>query len=859
MNFCGHCAASLLLVCDKCQFKNPRDFAFCGGCGYDLNQPSAAIRPAINTDSAERRQLTVLFCDVVGSSILSESVDPEELREIMQKYRAVSDSVIKKYNGHTAQYLGDGILAYFGYPKANEDDAQRSVLAGIELVSQVQQLNRKLYRDHQIEISIRIGIHTGLVVVGDITGGRENSLALGTTPNIAARIQDYAKPNTVIISLNTYRLIQQLFDCKPLGEQLFKGFSTPIKVYQAIKSLDINRWIAACETKNIIPLIGREQESSLLIDRLDQAIRGTGQAVLLNGEAGIGKSRLTQYVREHVEHIPHQILECWGSPQYQNSYLHCIINVLRRTWQLDTLKTRDQQLDAIQAQLASLDIPIQDSVPLIAELLSIDLRSSSFSDSKLPPQEKKRQTLNILLSLFNNLSKQNTLILIAEDLHWIDPTTLELIGLIIDQVPTNKIFLLLTFRLEFQPPWQARSHVTQISINRLTRKQSGKMIGWITQHKKLPMELFQQIIDRTDGIPFFVAELTQMVLNSNALTEENGHYKLKNAILPLKIPATLQDSLMARLDELGPEKELAQISAIVGREFSHEVLHAVLAKQQASTSDSLMLHLSNLVCSEFLYQRGLPPHASYMFRHALVHEAAYESLLFKTRHKYHRQIAEILTENFPKIVNENPELIAHHYANGGDHLTAIKYWIIAGDTALMRSALVDAIIHLTNGLRCVEQLQLSDEKKLSQELLLQAKLAKAYAMLRGYGDSAVQKCFSRAYEISKEISQSELSLQILHGLWEYYVVRAELNTAAELAERIDESTDYINHPELATETKRVIGSTLFWKGEFSEAKGYLLEGLSQQHEFFDLQSSGTTQDPRVAGLSNLACLLWLTG
>jgi len=866
MNFCGRCATAILIACKQCQFESPADFKFCGRCGNDIltpNQRRSSDLPKPLTDnyfdSAERRQLTVLFCDVVGSSILSESVDPEELREIMQKYRAVSDAVVKKYNGHTAQYLGDGILAYFGYPKANEDDAERAVRAGIELIENIKSINQQLSSDHHIELNIRIGIHTGLVVVGNTLSDNQNSLALGTTPNIAARIQDFATPNTVIFSHNTYQLVKHQIECKQLGEQMFKGFSTPIRVYQALKPLDINRWQASCDHDNIMPLIGREQEAALLIDRFEQAVAGTGQAILLHGEAGIGKSRMTQFMRECIEDTPHQIIECWGTAHYQNSYLHCIIKVLRQLWGLNNISDPMLQLACIEKSVNALDTAPAESVPLLAELLGIDLTSSQYQICHLPPTKKKNQILDLLLAILTNVGSEHVTVMIAEDLHWIDSTTLELLGLIIDQVPTHKIFVLLTFRPEFQPPWQSRSHLTQISINRLTRKQSSKMLSWITRHKKLPAELFQQIIDKTDGIPFYVEELTNMAIHSNLLVEADDHYSLRNSIVPLQIPATLQDSLMARLDSLGPEKELAQISAIVGREFSQEVLQAVMKKQGISKHASLEGHLSNLVCSELLYQKGLSPKASYMFRHALVHEAAYQSLLIKTRRKYHVQIAQILTENYPNIVDQNPELLAHHYANGEDHITAIDYLIIAVDTALKRSAIVDAIIHLGTALQCIERINAPYEKKLTLELSIQVRLAKAYSMTRGYGDPSVEKCYTRAHDISMEISKSTQSFPMLMGMWEYYVVRAKLETATELANVMDTIAND-DDSGLALVSKRIIGSTLFWKGQFSSAKTYLLQGIKNTEISANADSViSASQDSRVAGLSNLACLLWLTG
>lgn len=861
MKFCGQCAGILQLVCRHCEFANPADFKFCGNCGHNLLAETnlggtRGLTSATRTteQGAERRQITVLFCDVVGSSQLSEELDPEELRDIMQRYRVLCNTVIENNTGFTAQYLGDGILAYFGYPTANEDDARHAVSAGLEIIVRMCQLNQELAENFPVQLALRIGIHTGLVVIGDLRTNAGSNLALGTTPNIAARLQDLARANQIVLSAETYKLIRPYFKCQALGEHALKGFSRPITVYLAQGALDIHRWLAVSTQETALPLIGRDQESALLLDRVDQAIAGVGQAVLLSGEAGIGKSRLAQFVREHVAGIPHTLIECWGTPQFQHSYLHCVINVVRRMWQLDELTDKAAKLARVEKALATLSLPVEQSLPLIADLIGIALDMET-EFQRWPLQERKERTLELLLNLFTAMAMQKVVIFIAEDLHWIDPTTVDLLGRLIDQVPTLRVFVLLTFRMEFVTPWLPRSHLTHISINRLTRKQSGQMIRLLAKNKTMPMELLEQIIDKTDGIPFFLEEMTRMILDSGMLQEYADHYRLRKSLSDICIPSTLQDSLMAKLDKLGPGKQLAQICAIVGREFQHDLLQVVVQTEERDFCSQM----SRLVLSELLYQRGLPPHASYMFRHALVHEAAYESLLKKTRLKYHQQIARILIEKFPELRLENPELVAYHYAAGGDHEQAIKYWIIAGETALRHCAVIDAIIHLSKGLDCFHLLP-PTRKNPQYELTLQAKLGIAYIMSRGYGSAEVESCFSRAYTISRELPNNLETFPILCGLWEYYVARAELPSAFDLAGLMEQAAANLEAPKLQLEASRAKGSTLFWQGKLEQAKPYLERGtalLTQAPNSFS--NVIPIQDPAVAALSNYACLLWLQG
>ncbi|WP_455376294.1 adenylate/guanylate cyclase domain-containing protein [Kaarinaea lacus] len=866
MKFCGQCAASLSPTCPKCQFNNPSDFKFCGNCGTPLdagnnttdNQHSSGTASLGTGDDthAERRQLTVMFCDVVGSAALSEIIDPEDLRDIMGDYRDTCQKAVAKYQGHIAQYLGDGILTYFGYPSANEDDAYRAVQTGLELIRSIRQLNEQLFQQKGIRLSIRIGIHTGLVVIGEIGSDDKRSLALGTTPNVAARIQDLAQPDSVTISDATYRLVQSRFSVSSMGEHKLKGFTHPIHIYNVDDSEAGSRNRSSDSFYNQIPLIGREQECALMVDRLEHAKTGHGQVVLLSGEAGIGKSRLVQLLREVVNDEEDYILECWGSPYHKNSFLHCVITVLHNVLELDQLNSDEEKIQKLEAPLASFGISLSENIPLLAELLSINIPEGRYQITQTTPQQRKQKILEAILGLVMGMAAERMVVIVMEDLHWVDPTTIELLGMLIDQAPTSNIFILLSYRLEFSPPWTPRSHITQISINRLTRKQSGRMVRWLANNKDLPVPVFNEILNKTDGTPFFVEELTKMVLESDILKETHEYYELAGPNSKLAIPSTLQDSLMARLDRLGPSKELAQLSATLGREFSYNVLSAVTG----NIYDNLAVKLSQLVSKELLYQRGLPPGSNYTFRHALVHEVAYESLLKKTRQKYHRKIAEILATQFPEQIQENPEIMAHHCHEAGDYESATQYWSRAGRMAIQRSANSDATVHLTSAILALDNLP-EGPKKAEAELQIQAALGLAYMLLKGYAAEEVQSAYGRAYDLCRYIGKSTSTFPVLCGLWEFYLVRAELDTAQDLAVQLQSSipSDDAN-TDFFLEAQRILGATSFWRGDFTSAEHHLQRALNTP------DNDGTSrhkpvygQDSRVAALASSACVSWLMG
>ncbi|MBI3304392.1 MAG: AAA family ATPase, partial [Deltaproteobacteria bacterium] len=568
--------------------------------GSQLSVASSSQPPASQTsdsrlidprrDAGERRQLTVMFCDLVGSTALSEQLDPEELREVVRAYQDTCTTVIQRYDGHIAQHLGDGLLVYFGYPQAHEDDAQRAVRAGLEIVGAIHELPVQNTRLQQ-PLQVRIGIHTGLAVVGEVGGSdKREILALGETPNVAARLQGLAEPDTVVISTATQRLVAGLFACQDLGPQTLKGLSTPLTVHRVMRESEVHSRFEVAVQTGLTPLVGRDHEVGLLRERWMQARGGAGQVVLLGGEAGIGKSRLVQVLKEQVAGEPHTRLECRCSPYYQNSALYHVIDLLQRVLQFQREDSPEEKLRRLENALevgATHASPLQiDTLPLFAALLSLPL-PERYPPLTLTPQKQKEKTQQAVLAWLLKEAERQPVRFDVEDLHWADPSTLELLGLFIDQAPTARLLIVLTFRPEFTPPWAPHSHLTSLTLSRLPRKQAEVMVEKVAGGKTLPAEVLQQVITKTDGVPLFVEELTKTVLESGLLKEADGHYELTGPLPPLAIPATLQDSLMARLDRLAPVREVAQVGATLGREFSYELLQAVSLLDEVSLQQAL--------------------------------------------------------------------------------------------------------------------------------------------------------------------------------------------------------------------------------------------------------------------------------
>ena len=818
-------------------------------------QQVASLTP-LQTAEAERRQLTVLFCDLVDSTVLASQRDPEELREVVRAYQEACAKVIAYFEGHIAQYLGDGLLVYFGYPLAHEDDAQRAVRAGLGLVEALATLNSRLGQVHDVRLAARVGIHTGLVVVGTMGGGgRQEQLALGDTPNIAARLQGLAAPDTVVISAATARLVEGFFTWHALGAQDLKGLPQPLQVYRVLHARGTQTRLDVAATRGLTPLVGRDAEVTLLLERWTQVKEGRGQVIVLSGEAGIGKSRLVQVLKEHVADTPHTRWECRCSPYYQHTTLYPLSEFFHRTlhWQGDD--TPDAKLEKLEHALHQYALPLDATVPLMAALLSLPLPADRYPPLVLSPQRQRQQTLDTLVAILLALAAQQPVLLIVEDLHWVDPTTVEWLHLVVDQAPTTALCLLLTYRPEFQPPWGFRAHVTPLTLTRLPQTQTEAMLMRVAGSKALPTELRQQIMVRTDGVPLFVEELTKMVLESGLLQEREDRYELVGPLPPLAIPTTLQDSLTARLDRLAGVKMVAQLGAVLGREFSYEMIQAVARIDEAT----LQFGLGRLVDAGLLYQWGHLPQATYLFKHALIQDTAYQSLLRSTRQQYHQHIAHVLMEQFPDTVETQPELVAHHYTEAGLAEPAVALWQQAGEQAMKRSAHLEAIAHLRQGLELLKTLP-DTPARTQRELTLQITLGVPLQATKGYTAPEVEQTYTRAQELCHQVGDTPQLLPVLHGLYRFYLVRAEHETAYEFGRQCLRLAQNLQESSLLLEAYRPLGLTSFYLGQLTASRRYLEQAIAlydpQQHRSHAFLY---TTDPGATCLSFAALTLWHLG
>jgi class 3 adenylate cyclase/tetratricopeptide (TPR) repeat protein len=747
-------------------------------------------------NEAERRQLTVMFADLVGSTALATKLDPEDLRKIVGTYQRCCAEVIAKPGGFVARYLGDGVLAYFGYPQAHEDDAERAVRAGLALVAAV----AKLDAGPAPALRVRVGIATGLVVVGDLRGegAAPEHEVVGQTPNLAARLQALAEPDTVVIAGSTRCLLGELFECRALGGKPLKGFDHPVPVWHVVGPSAVDSRFEALRATRT-PLVGRDHEIHLLMRRWPQAKRGDGSVVLITGEPGIGKSRLVQTVLERVSGEPHRPLRLFCSPHHQDSALYPVITQIERAAGLRRDEPDQQKLSKLEAVLAEATSDLTEAAPMVADLLSVPT-GNRYPRLNLAPQSRKEKTLRALLKQVEGLAARRPVLMVFEDIHWIDATSLELLDTIVDLVPTLALFLLITFRPEFAPPWIGRPHVTLLSLGRLPLRQSAEMIARVTGRKALAPEIVREIANRSDGVPLFIEELTKAVLEGGVFSESDGGHKVAPPTAPLAIPTTLQASLLARLDRLARAREVAQIAAALGRQFSHELLSAVAPMPHEQLNNAL----AELVRAELIFRRGIPPNAEYTFKHALVQDTAYGTLLRDRRQQLHAQIAAALETQFADIVTAQPHLLAHHCAQAGLNAKAIGYWLSAGQRAVAHSAMTEAVAQLQKGLDLLASVPEGIWRR-QQELDLRRALGPALAATRGYADLSVGENIARARKVAEQLDRSDCVVPLLYGQYTFHLVRAEHKLALSHAERIEQIGELEDNTFL-----RLIGQC--WRG-----------------------------------------------
>ena len=730
--------------------------------------------------------------------------------------------MIRRYEGHVAQLLGDGLLVYFGYPQAHEDDAQRAVRTGLGILAAMGDLNQGLQQAKGIHLAIRIGVHTGLVVVGDMGGaGRQEQLALGEVPNVCSRIGALAEPNTVAVSEATYRLIQGYFECQDLGAQTLRGVAAPLQVYRVLQDSGARGRLDVAVTRGLTPLVGRESEVTLLLERWAQARSGQGQVILLRGDAGIGKSRLVQRLKDHVANEPHTRWECRSSPYFEHTALFPVTDLFLRLLQCETGDTPDEKLGKLEQGLRQYRLPLEDTVPLFAPLLVLPVPENRYPLLHLSPQRQRQKTLETIVAILLQLAEHQPVLFILEDLHWTDPSTLELLNLVLDQTPTASVLVLLTCRPHFQPAWHHRSYLTEMTVNRLSREQMTRMAAYVAGGKHLPHQVLQQIVEKTDGVPLFVEELSKAILESGYLKEVDGHYELTGAFPALAIPATLQDSLMARLDRLMTAKGIAQLGAVIGRQFSYDLLQAV-SQLDART---LQRELGHLVEAELLYQRGVPPQATYTFKHALIQDAAYQSLLKSTRQQYHQRIGQMLEELFPETVAAQPELLAHHCTEAGLIAQAVGYWQRAGQQASDRSAYLEAVSHFTTGIELLKTLP-ETSAHTQHALTLHIALGAALQIAKGNAAPEVEHAYTQARALCQQAGETPQLVPVLFGLWRYYFTRAQLHTARELGDTLLRLAHRAHDAALAGLAHYALGAASFYLGALPAARQLLEAGLA---------------------------------
>ena len=798
-----------------------------------------------------------------NSTALSAKLDPEDLQDVIRAYQGRCTAIVREYDGFVAKYMGDGILVYFGYPKSLERNAERAVRSGLAIVEAMAGLNRTLRRDKGIEIAVRIGIGTGMVMVGEVVGEglAQERTVIGEAPNVAARLQGLAGRNGIVVGALTKEIAGDAFVYQELGAHELKGIAGRVKVF-GVTGLRAERAEeedqAETESGAAPPaLIGRDEEIGLL-RRAWQSTKdeGRGQVVLISGEAGIGKSVLVDGLRAEVraEGLPRIAFRC--SPYHTNSALFPVIEHVKRLLRWQPEDPAETRLKSLEAMLSSSSQPLAELVPLFASLLSLALPEGRWPPLALSPQQQKQQTQDALIGWTLEEAERRPLLTLWEDLHWADPSTLELIGLLIEQAPTAPLLMVLTSRPEFVPPWPARSHMTPITLNRLERQHSEAMVTRLAGDKPLPAEVVEHIVIKTDGVPLYVEELTKTILASDILRETAERFGLTGPLSSLAIPATLQESLMARLDRLPQVREIAQLGSVLGREFAYEMLSGLSTVGETTLQEGL----GQLVDAELLYQRGRPPRARYTFKHALVQDAAYQSLLRRPREQYHRQVAELLESKFPEVALAQPELLARHYTEAGSAGEAVTYWQRAGEKALQRSANLEAIAHLAKGLEVLGALPDGPERA-RRELDLLTAIGPALIATKGYAAPEVERAYRRALELCQELGDTSRQFSALHGLWYFHYIRAELDAARSLAEQLVDMAKDRQDSSLDLGAHRSLGYTLSYRGEFEASRSCLERVITAYdpavHGGYAFRHGGA--DPGAGSLSQGAWTLWALG
>jgi class 3 adenylate cyclase/tetratricopeptide (TPR) repeat protein len=767
-------------------------------------------------DAAERRQVTVMFSDLVGSTALSVRLDPEDLRELIAAYQQCVAGTVRRFGGFVAKYMGDGVLVYFGYPQAHEDDAERAVRAGLELIRAVSGLKVR------VPLQSRVGIATGLVVVGDLigSGDAQERGIVGETPNLAARLQGLADPDMVVIADATRRLLGALFELQDLGPKDLKGIAAPVRAFAALRPSSVESHFKAFHASELTALVGRDEEIEVLLRRWEQAKLSEGCVVLISGEPGIGKSRIAEELLARLRGEPHTEMRYFCSSHHQDSALFPVIMHLERAAKFRLEDTPEQRLMKLETVLAQATDDLSKAIPPLADLLSI-ATGERYPPLNLPAQERKDRTLRTLLAQVERLATRQPVVMLFEDVQWSDPTSRELLDMTVDRVTSLPVLLIVTFRPEFICPWIGRPHVTLLSLNRLPPRQRAEMIAHMAGRTTLPQEIADQIVHRTDGVPLFIEELTKSVIESGLPTELGHSREEARPLAALAIPTSLQASLLARLDRLAPTREVAQIGAALGRSFSHELISVVAGIPQERLDECL----KQLAGAGLILQRGSPPDAEYTFKHVLMQDVAYGTMLRSRRQQLHGRIARILETQFPEVGKSRPELLARHCEEAGLVERAVAYLGKAGQHGIARGAVTEAVAQLGKALDLLCGLP-ADGRRHEQELELQLMFARALMAAKGYGAPGLGETLARARRLSEQLNRPEQLGPVMCGQWVFRSVRAELPQAEQHTEEVRRFAEARNDAAWKCFGLIVSGDVSLWLGKFVDARAFLEGALS---------------------------------
>jgi len=808
------------------------------------------LREVRSRQGAERRQLTVMFCDLVSSTALSKRLDPEELDELMRAYRKVGGDVVARYEGHMAQYLGDGLMVYFGWPRAHEDDAERCVRAALEIVEAVKTVSAVP------PLAVRIGVATGTVVVGGASQAASDDakLAVGEPPNLAARLQELAGPNEIVIAPTTRRLVGDTFDLTDLGGHELKGVAEPVRAWRALRVSDAASRFEASHGEQLTPLVGREQEIGLLLDHLQLACESGGQVVLLSGQSGIGKSRILNELRRRLEAQGVQALRFQCSPYHVNHAFWPSIDHLERKLKFARDDAPESKLDKLEALIVGeYGLPLSD-LRFVASTLSIPCEAR-YGPLAITPQKHKDETLRALVDVVGAAARKRPSVVLFEDVHWVDATTLEMLDQLVERVKDMPLLIVLTHRPEFKNRWASHDYVLAIGITKLTRAQCATMVSRLGGTKALPKDLVEEILNKTDGVPLFVEELTKSILESGELKDADDHYEYRGPSRSFTIPTTLRDSLMARLDRYTPAKEVAQIGAAIGREFSYELIAAVALGPKAVLNQALEL----LTASGLAFRRGTPAEATYSFKHALVQDAAYDSLLKSKRQELHAKIARAIEERFPNIKATQPEVLAHHYTRAGLFKQGAAYWLEAGQKALSRMALTEAIAHLEAGLGVIGNLPASEARDRS-ELECRVLLGTAWEAYRGWPAPQLAEVLKPALPLARAARQPKLLAPTLWGLWVQMMSVGPVAESLFWAEELLSAGEDLADEELLLVGHMAVMVTNFWLGNPLVVERHaraIMERYVQERHGQIVKS--VNHDPKTLAGIYLPLVLWMLG